>query len=46
MSLGVEYELNIGVGEGVTDASNRLVLETVLGYAREKDDPPRLSYRR
>jgi len=26
-------ELNVGLGEGLTDASNRIVLKTVVGYA-------------
>jgi len=33
------FELNAGVGEGLTDASNRLVFKTILGYAWEKDPP-------
>ena len=31
------FELNAGVGEGLSDASNRLVFKTILGYAWEKD---------
>jgi hypothetical protein len=33
------FELNAGVGEGLTDASNRLVLKTILGYSWEADPP-------
>lgn len=33
------FELNAGVGEGLTDASNRLVFKAIFGYAWE-DDPP------
>jgi hypothetical protein len=33
------FELNAGVGEGLTNASNRLVFKTILGYAWEKDPP-------
>lgn len=34
-------ELNAGVGEGLTDGSNRLVLKMILGYTWEKGSPPR-----
>ena len=38
--LGVKrLELNAGVGEGLTNASNRLVLKAILGYTWE-DEPP------
>jgi hypothetical protein len=33
------FELNVGVGEGLTDASNRLVFKTILGYSWEKAPP-------
>jgi hypothetical protein len=33
-------ELNAGVGEGLTDGSNRLVLKTILGYTWEREPPP------
>lgn len=33
------FELNAGVGEGLTDASNRLVFKTILGYSWEEDAP-------
>jgi hypothetical protein len=33
-------ELNVGIGEGLTDASNQLVLKTILGYTWDADDPP------
>jgi len=31
------FELNVGVGEGLTDGSNRLVFKTILGYVWEKE---------
>jgi hypothetical protein len=34
------FELNAGVGEGLTDASNRLVLKMILGYVWGRDAPP------
>jgi hypothetical protein len=33
------FELNVGVGEGLTDASNRLVFKTIVGYSWEKESP-------
>jgi len=33
------FELNAGIGEGLTDGSNRLVFKTILGYSWEKDPP-------
>jgi hypothetical protein len=33
-------EWNIGVGEGLTEASNRLVVKTIVGYAWEKEVGP------
>jgi hypothetical protein len=33
------FELNVGIGEGLTDASNRLVFKTIVGYSWEKEPP-------
>lgn len=33
-------ELNIGFGQGLTDASNRFVAKLILGYSFDKDEPP------
>jgi len=40
--IGVKrFELNAGVGEGLTDASNRLVFKAILGYTWEDEAPVR-----
>jgi hypothetical protein len=36
------FELNAGVGEGLTAESNRLVLKMILGYSWENDDEERV----
>jgi hypothetical protein len=33
------FELNAGVGEGLTDGSNRLVFKAIIGYEWEKEPP-------
>ena len=39
--LGVQHwELNAGVGEGLSEASNALVLKVILGYSWGKEPPP------
>ncbi len=39
--LAVEHlELNAGIGEGLTEASNRLIFKMILGYSWEKDAVP------
>jgi len=37
------FELNVGVGEGLTDGSNRLVLKTILGYVWEREAPSKIA---
>jgi hypothetical protein len=38
--LGVpRFELNLGIGEGLTNASNRLVVKVIAGYAWEAETP-------
>jgi hypothetical protein len=32
------FELNAGIGEGLTEGSDRLILKMILGYAWEKDE--------
>jgi hypothetical protein len=33
------FELNAGVGEGLTPASNRLVFKVIVGYSWEQQSP-------
>ena len=35
------FELNFGVGEGLTGVSNTLIFKTILGYTWERDAVPR-----
>lgn len=35
------FELNVGVGQGLTDASNPLVFKAILGYEWERDEAPK-----
>lgn len=32
------FELNAGVGEGLTDGSNRLVFKAIVGYEWEREE--------